>query len=215
MSKVIKNISGDSKTWGGVFLLNNSTYTCQSQEEANRFTLDDIFISDLSLNLSEVYSDTTKISGVAASISFLSDNLRDSEGALIVRTRAFTNSDGFRFRGDSFSGSVAASTTTDIDFEISQERYINGGRLLIDNIGSNDKMTFQVVDKNNVMGYGANLVLDQFIKDYFVPTTGNLEVRLDYPAKIYAGLFLRLKYTSTHESGCSVKCNLYLHWKAS
>lgn len=30
-----------------------------------------------------------------------------------------------------------------------------------------------------------------------------------------AGLYLRIKYTSTHASGCTVKCNLYLHWKAS
>lgn len=140
---------------------------------------------------------------------------RDSTGREIKTISPFTDASGFRFRGSSFSGSCSANSTADIDFQITQERYINGGRLLVNNIGNDDKMTFQVVDKDNILGYGANAVLDEFIKDYFIPTTGNLEVRLDYPARIIAGLYLRLKYTSTHASGCSIKCNLYLHWKAT
>jgi hypothetical protein len=140
---------------------------------------------------------------------------RDNNGREITSLSPFTDASGFRFRGSSFSGSCSANSTADIDFQITQERYINGGRLLVNNIGNDDKMTFQVVDKDNILGYGANAVLDEFIKDYFIPTTGNLEVRLDYPARIIAGLYLRLKYTSTHASGCSIKCNLYLHWKAT
>lgn len=215
MAKIVKNISGASKTWGGVTIANNASYTCQNQEEANRFALDDNLIANLVADYAEIYSDSTKISGVSAAISFLLDSIRDTDGALLVRPRAFSNSDGFRFRGASFSGNVSANSSQDIDYKIVAERYINGGRLLIDNIGNEDKMTFQVVDKDNVLGYGAGVVLDEFIKDYFIPTSGNLEVRLDYPARIYAGLYLRLKYTSSHASGCSVKCNLYLHWKAA
>lgn len=215
MAKIVKNIDSISHTWGGVLLSPGVSYTCQNQGEANRFALDDNFISALSSSKAEIYSDTTLIVGTASGVSFLTDNLRDSDGAQLVRTRAFTNSDGFRFRGSSFSDTVTANTTKDIDYKIAQERYINGGRLLVSNIGNDDKITFQVVDKDNVLGYGANVVLDEFIKDYFIPTTGNLEVRLDYPARIVANLYLRLKYTSTHQDGCSVKCNLYLHWKAS
>lgn len=140
---------------------------------------------------------------------------KDVDGALLVRSRAFANADGFRFRGASFSGTATAMTTTNLDYKITEERYINGGRLLVSNIGDDDKITFQVVDKDNILGYGANVVLDEFIKDYFVPTAGNLEVRLDYPAKIPANLYLRLKYTNSSLTSASIKCNLYLHWKAS
>ena len=147
--------------------------------------------------------------------SLWNKKISDSDGYQIVRTRAFTNTDGFRFRGCSFQDDVLTNETKDIDYRLTAERYINGGRLLVSNIGDNDKLTFQVVDKDNVLGYGANAILDEFIKDYFIPTTGNLEVRLDYPARLYAGLYLRLKYTSTHANGCNVKCNLYLHWKTA
>lgn len=131
-----------------------------------------------------------------------------------IQTTPFTSTGGFRFRGASFSGDVSANSTQDIDYEITQERWINGGRAIIDNIGEDDTVTFQVVDKNNVLGFGAGLVLDEFISGFYVPQDGSLEIALAYPAKILQGLFLRIKYTSTHASGCKVKCNLYLHWKA-
>lgn len=215
MAKVIKNISGVEKVWGGQTIAHNASYTCQNQDEANKFALDDSFISSLASSGAEVYSDSSKISSSASALAYLLGELRDTDGALLVRPRAFSNTDGFRFRGASFTGSVATNTTTDIDYKLTAERYINGGRLLVDNIGNDDKVTFQVVDKDNVLGYGAGTVLDEFIKDYYIPTSGNLEVRLDYPAKIAANLYLRLKYTSTHASGCNIKCNLYLHWKAA
>lgn len=215
MAKIIKNISGSTKTWGGVQVANNASYTCQNQEEANRFALDDNFVHDLSELLCEVYNDSTKVIGVSSSIVFLLDSIRDTDGALLVRSRAFSNSDGFRFRGCSFTGEIPANSTGDIDFKLTAERFINGGRLIIDNLGIDDKMTFQVVDKDNVLGYGAGVVLDEFIKDYYIPQAATLEIKLDYPARIVAGLYLRLKYTSTHENGCKIKCNLFLHWKVA
>jgi hypothetical protein len=144
-------------------------------------------------------------------------NLVDLPAGKVLATESlpFTNPSGFRFRGSSFSGTVSGESTADIDYEITQERWVNGGRLLVSAIGPEDKITFQVIDKNNVLGFGANVVLDEFIKDYFVPDGGNLEVRLDYPARIIAGLFLRLKYTNSNTSTIAIKCNLYLHWKAN
>lgn len=140
---------------------------------------------------------------------------KDSTGLPIQRGSPFTDALGFRFRGHSFKETVSANTTKDIDYLVSAERWINGGRLIVDNIGSDDKLTFQVVDKDNIFGYGAGVVLDEFIKDFYIPSTGTLEVALAYPARIYAGLYLRLKYSSTASGGCIVKCNLYLHWKVA
>jgi len=139
----------------------------------------------------------------------------DVNGKIIVSNYPFSDAAGFRFRGTSFTGTALAESTTDIDYKLVNERYINGGRLLVSNIGSNDKLTFQVVDVENVLGFGENVVLDEFITDYYVPTSGNLEVKLDYPAKIMSGLYVRLKYTNSTQLDTLIKCNLYLHWKSS
>jgi hypothetical protein len=140
---------------------------------------------------------------------------KDASGRPIISHSPFSDTGGFRFRGASFTDTVATGTTKDIDYEITAERWINGGRLIVDNIGDDDKITFQVVDKDNIFGYGAGVVLDEFIKEFYIPKDGDLQVNLAYPARLVQGLYLRLKYTSTHASGCNIKCNLYLHWKAA
>jgi hypothetical protein len=138
---------------------------------------------------------------------------KDTLGNEIVKSAVFNDATGFRFRGHSFSATVTANTTQDIDYKLNEERHINGGRLIVDNVGNDDLVTFQVIDKDNVLGFGSNVVLDEFIKDFFVPKSGDIEIQLPYPAKIIVNLYLRMKYTSTHASGCKVKCNLYLHKK--
>jgi hypothetical protein len=134
----------------------------------------------------------------------------------VIRVRAFSDSEGMRFRGTSFIDTVAADSTKSIDYKITEERYINGGKLIVKNMGDDDKITFQVVDKDNILGFGAGVVLDEFIKDFYLPLNESLNVQLDYPAKIMAGLYLRLIYTNTNTTEtATVKCNLYLHWRAS
>lgn len=131
-----------------------------------------------------------------------------------IVSKPFTDSDGFRFRGASFVDTVAANSTKNIDYLVADERYINGGKLIVKDMGADDKVTFQVFDKDNVLGFGA-IVLDQFITDFYLPQGDPLEVALAYPARIIPGLYLRLVYTNTNSVEAKVKCNLYLHWKAS
>lgn len=142
------------------------------------------------------------------------DSPKDEKNILLTKSEAFANPGGFRFRGVSFKDTIDANTTKDVDYKIEQERWINGGLAIVDNIGDNDVATFQIVDKDNIFGFGAGVVLDEFITNYYIPQDGKLEVKLDYPARIKAGLYIRMKYTSTHSQGCTLKCNLYLHWKA-
>lgn len=218
MAKYALNNSGSAHTWCGMEIQPSAYYEIQNSE-IGKWANDSAVFTDIAsgdLIISKTNSSGGHITDVASAINFLKDEIpRDSSGLPIYRGSPFTDSLGFRFRGHSFTDTVATNTTKDIDYLVSAERWINGGRLIIDNIGSEDKLTFQVVDKDNVFGYGAGVVLDEFIKDFYVPATGSLEVALAYPARIYTGLYLRLKYTSTHASGCTVKCNLYLHWKAA
>lgn len=153
----------------------------------------------------------------ADQIDFEDNYLSIINAPTIIKSESlpFNSANGFRFRGASFKGICDYDVITDIDYQIAEERWIDGGSAIIDNIGDEDQITFQVVDKDNVLGLGAGVVLDEFIKDYYVPKDGKLEVSLAYPARIVEGLYLRLKYKSTHEHGCVLKCNLRLHWKAS
>lgn len=215
MAKIIKNTDSVSKTWGGMLIASGQSYTCQSQTEANRFSNDDNFIADLNSNKAEVYNDATKVIGQASSINFLNGALYDSSGYPLVRSAAFPDHEGFRFRGHSFAGTATAGQTTNIDYKLTAERHMNGGRLILQDNHIDDQICFQVIDKDNVLGYGANTILDEFIKDYYLPLNSNLEVRLDYKAKIIANLYLRLVYKSAGNTDVLVRCNLYLHWKAA
>jgi hypothetical protein len=153
---------------------------------------------------------------VATVMSVLIEQPKDTLGYPIIKFTPFSDAVGFRFRGASFSGIAIAEATTDIDYLLTAERWINGGILLLQNHNFNDSYVFQVVDKDNVLGYGAGVVLDEFIKDYFVDSDNQAQqqLMLDYPARIYAGLYLRLKYTSVGTTNVNIKCNLFLHWKA-
>jgi hypothetical protein len=209
----VKNIDIESRTWCGMLIAPSATYEIQDQELSKWQTNSDVIVSIATGELAVVHNGS-EIVDVATAMGLLKPVApTDSTGTPIVRSTPFSDSGGFRFRGCSFTGSSPTGTATPIDFKIENERYVNGGFLIVDKIGSDDRMTFQVVDKDNVLGYGFDVVLDEFIKDFYIPTKSELNIALDYPARINAGLYLRMIYTSTHADGANIKCNLYLHWK--
>jgi hypothetical protein len=215
MAKIIKNIDSVQNVWGGMAINAGSTYTCNDQLEANKFANDNNFITALTQNKAEVYNDSSKLNSIALALNFLGEKVFDSSGNMIVKATAFANNENFRFRGCSFSGLALANSDTNIDFKLTAERYMNGGKLILEGSSIDDKICFQVVDIDNVLGYGANAVLDEFIKDFYLPLNAPLEVDLPYTARLYANLYLRLVYKNSGNSDVKVKCNLYLHWKQS
>jgi hypothetical protein len=109
---------------------------------------------------------------------------------------------------------AAANTPTSCDFVVTDDYLIDGAEINVINSNIGDTITAQVIDKDNVMGYGANLVLRQFVTDWYVnpSTTQQIEYTSRYPAKIFAGLYLRIIYKSTHESTpADVIVNYNLH----
>lgn len=142
----------------------------------------------------------------------------DSEGVQLNRNRAFANSDGFRFRGLGISATATKNTTTNIDYLIPQDRYMNGVSIILKNQVFGDTASFQIVDKDNVLGYGAGTVLDEFATDWNMSEDSQDQgaVLLPYPAKVIAGLYIRIVYKSVGtENDVLVRANLFLHWKAA
>ena len=137
----------------------------------------------------------------------------DAEGIPLQRLGAFCDSEKFRFRGKGMSGTGAAGTLTNIDYKVTEERFINGVRLILANHTIDDNVHFEIVDVDNVLGYGAGLVLDRFGDTWYVnpDMACQGDILIDYPAKIYAGLYIRVVYNSEGETDVKVKANLYLH----
>lgn len=57
----------------------------------------------------------------------------------------------------------------------------------------------QVIDIDNILGYGAGLVLDEYVTDFYLVSDSEFQVQIDCPyiALVPPGLYIRLKYTNT------------------
>jgi hypothetical protein len=108
---------------------------------------------------------------------------------------------------------ITANSTQDLDFLISDDYIMDGMILDAVNHVLGDKVTFQVVDIDNVLGYGANVVLKQFGTDVYMAPGLTRQVNADsvYPAKVFAGLYLRIKYTSVGETNPTLLVRYNLH----
>lgn len=118
------------------------------------------------------------------------------------------------FNGQGVKGVVDANTTASIDLKMLDDNFITGGMLSVKDAAFGDTVTLQVIDKDNILGYGANVVLRQFITNWYIMSDTQLQLNLDlsYPAKVLSGLYLRAVYTSTSESVSPVVViNYYLH----
>lgn len=137
----------------------------------------------------------------------------DSNGRQIAALTPFSDTCNFFFRGGSFSGTFSPESVSHIDFRIDQERYIDGGVFFVNSRNDADTVTFQVVDKDNIMGYGINTVLNEFITSWHIPPSKEIHVKIDYPARIPEGLYIRAIYNNTQNVEVKGYCDLFLHWK--
>lgn len=130
-----------------------------------------------------------------------------------IKTHPFENSYGLRFRGVGISGMGIAGQSTNIDYKLTEDRYLNGCQPILKGHVFGDTITFRVVDKDNILGYGVGAILDEF------STTWNLAddkqdqgvFKTEYPAKIVKDLYIRVSYNSTGQNNVQVACNLFLH----
>lgn len=122
-------------------------------------------------------------------------------------------SDRINFKGHGKAGTVTAGQVGNIDLKITEERLLNGVQIILKNHVNGDKAKLQVVDVDNILGYGAGTVLSEYATDwYFAGDTENQGIfKLEYVANILTNLYLRIAYTSTGQSNVEVKANYFLH----
>lgn len=129
-------------------------------------------------------------------------------GPDIQTLRPFADPCGHRARFKGYSGTAAAGVTTNLDYTLPAERWIDGVELSQDGAAKGDTVHFQIVHPT----YG---VVDQFGDSWNIDHTSGKQgaVLLSYPAKIPAGLAIRCAYSSTGTDPVWVGVNLRLHMR--
>lgn len=122
--------------------------------------------------------------------------------------RPFADAHGFRARFKGVAFTVTAGQVSNLDYTLSEERWIDGVELIQDNAIFGDSVKFQVVHPT----YG---ILDEFGSDWIIDASIGKQnpVILSYPAKIPAGLTIRIIYNSIGNTDVWLGVNLRLHKK--
>jgi hypothetical protein len=100
------------------------------------------------------------------------------------------------------SGTATAGTTTNLDLALTDDILLAGGSIfLAQGAAAGDKVDFQVLAGGNVIA--------QFISDWYVdPSTVVQQVpQSNYPAKLFAGMVLRVAYHSVGTSDVWIAVN--------
>lgn len=133
--------------------------------------------------------------------------------ATSIRHVSEMTADKVKFRGKGISATVAFGTSQNIDYKLTEARLIDGVSMILNNHVFGDSVKFQVVDVDNILGYGSGVVLDTFGDTWYVVSDSQAqgEIRLPYSAEILANLYIRIVYTSTGSTNVDFRCNLFLH----
>lgn len=137
-----------------------------------------------------------------------------------VRTFALAEGSSMRARLlNIYNETINKNSTTNLDWKIpniayqgvNKKSYMDGINYYAKNAEVGDHMTFEVIDKDNVLGYGANVVLDQFGYQWAVMPNQEVNIRL-YKARLIPDLYIRIVYTSVGTvDDIKFVCNLYRH----
>lgn len=104
------------------------------------------------------------------------------------------------FQGAQYTPTKGSSTNCDL--HVTDDHIADGGRIITLNATAGDNVDVKVIDIDNVLGYGANTVLKQFVTAWPIFPGDNIwDFSVNYPAKIYSGLYIRIVYHSVGGEG--------------
>lgn len=111
-------------------------------------------------------------------------------------------------------GTATAGATTNIDGQLPQERWVEGGRLVLTNHAAADRVTLQIVAKpGNPLGLPDGYVLGEHATNAAViADQANQDAELvPYIALVQPWMAIRIAYTSTGQQNVAVSLNLRTH----
>jgi hypothetical protein len=195
--KEIKNVSGSTKTYAGQQLADQQIYAISSTEEL-AFASDTALIGDIANGNVVVYKDASLLT-TAIGLQYIQNVLPPA-----ITPTALPDPANFRFRGDATAWTTCAPGTTNLDLLMAEERYVDGGVVIVKDANPGDYCVFQVVHPQAG-------VVEQFVNKWFViPGTGKMDVNV-YRAKVPAGLTIRIVYHNVGNTNAECGINLRLH----
>jgi hypothetical protein len=169
MIKKIKNNTGSPKIWQGQEVLAGEYYEIQPLEES-RWANDSQLLIDIGNAVALVNNGTDDITDIATAINYLKANIPQE-----VVTQ-FEKDDKI-LKLFSTSGSVGQDSYVTLEvlipgtFASGNGRYIAGGEAWFDVATNGDKVELcEVVDIDNVLGYGAGTVLKRWHDEEAIST---------------------------------------------
>lgn len=119
----------------------------------------------------------------------------------------------FDFYGDGIFGTATKNSTTDFDYKIPlDDIYINGGEVTTKDSTIGDCIKIQIVDRDNILGYGANTVLKTYLEKWYINPNGRMVLDVPYAGQVPKNLYLRVKYTSTGtDTDVKIAVNYFMH----
>jgi hypothetical protein len=123
------------------------------------------------------------------------------------------SADQVSVRMSGITGTTTASGVTNIDHKFNEDRLMNAGILLVKGGKWGDYVVLQVVDKDNVLGYGAGFVLRNFAENYYINPDSTFQVHYEVPyvGRLYNSFYLRLAYSATDADERKIALNLITH----
>jgi len=212
MIKKIKNATNNEIVLVGQSIFPNEYYTIQSNEES-LLCSNPVLIGYITTGSIIVNDGTNDITDKTSALQYLTDDLPREIIAKPV--------DNYVLQANSISTTVTAGDTGTFSFKIENypgelyaAKHVKGGRMFVKNGEYGDYIEIDIVDLDNIFGYGAGLVLKQYcIKMYIDPTTiNNLECPFA-PGRIPINLYVRCKYHSTGTQNVQVYLNLMVFTK--
>lgn len=124
---------------------------------------------------------------------------------------ALTNPEDYRFRGTATAWTECLPNTTtnmDITPSATEDRFVDGGIIIHKDTNPGDHVSFKVVHPT----YG---VVETYVPSWLLPPGVGSESILVYPARIPAGIILRVVYTNTGSTSAYCGVNYRLHRKGA
>jgi len=118
----------------------------------------------------------------------------------------------FLFDGKTVRSIVNAGQTKNIDFKITGAagRKVNGGFLFAIDAAFGDEVTCQVCDVDNILGYGPETTLNEYLT-WSIDPRGTIEIEINYAGTIPPGIYIRCIYKSCGQQDVKVAINHKLH----
>ena len=214
MNVYIKNADTVAHTYQGHILAAGEYHLVNSDEEI-RWAHDELLLVDIANQIaivSKVDNSTGDIIDISNAIDFLKNNLPSEVLTIPKEITSFIHDASTNIVN------IPAGTTVDLDYKlipISSENYqhLFGGTLITQNHNFGDYVVFQVVDKDNILGYGAGIVIKEYVRRAYILNDGQYSSVDSIGGELPMGLYLRCKYTSTGVDDVNAVINYDLRLK--